>query len=174
MIIWPVNKSIYEEFIAPDTGKNSAHGDRLKRNSSDQFLCSLLIRAHVSLLLLVNGRRSWQPDSRETRHKSLLPEHTSTSSSSSSSLPSCILCESAHQHVCFVAWSGKMALNQRTTNHRQALVQFQQSLVSTCRHTYAHTHTSQTELSGLCSHQCVQLDRERKMGEIVEGVRRSN
>lgn len=106
----------------------------VRTDCSDQFICSLLIRAHVSLLLLVNGRRSWQPDSRETRHKSPLPKHTATHIHPLSAL----LCD---QHTSMYAlWSEveKMALNQRTTNHRQAF-QFQQSLVSTCKHTYAYT-----------------------------------
>lgn len=171
MIIWQVYRTTYEEFIAPDTDfflKKTASEDRLQWSCPDQFLCSLLIRAHVSLLLLVNGRRCWQPDSRETRHKSPLPKHTVTHIQPplSSSL------WSAHQHVCLVVWSGKNG--SKSENHKSQTGYSVSTITS--KHVQAHVciHTTQTELSGLCSHQCVQLDRERKMGGIVEGVRRSN
>lgn len=129
--------------------------------------CETLLISFVALCSLEPMFHFYCP-STDTRHKSL-PQHTLALPLLPPSRPNSILCESVQQHGCFVVRSGKMALNQRTTNHRRAVVQFQQSLVSTCRHTYAHT--SQAKLSGLCSHQCVQLDRERKMGEIVEGVR---
>lgn len=128
--------------------------------------CETLLISFVALCSLEPMFHFYCP-STDTNHS-----FPNTHSPSPSSRPNSILCESVQQHVCLVVRSGKMALNQRTTNHRRAIVQFQQSLVSTCRHTYAHT--SQAKLSGLCSHQCVQLDRERKIGEIVEGVRRSN
>lgn len=68
-----------------------------------------------------------------------------------------------------VASGKKGAANQGTTNHRQG---FSVSIISrqrarapgTWSYTYAHATSRQAFFLGLCSHQCVQLDRERGDG----------
>lgn len=141
MIIWLVYKMIYEGFIAPDTDKVTAREDKLKWNCSDQFLCSLEPMFHFYCSSVGGEADSLTHQRQDTNHPSPNP-HPHTSSPP----PSCIH-HDQHTGLCALWFEvEKMALNQRTTNHRQAKVRFQQSLVSTCRHTYAYTPLSLSSL----------------------------
>lgn len=137
MIIWQVYRTTYEEFIAPDTDfflkKQLVRTDCSEAVLISFFaLCSLEPMFHFYCSSMGGDADSLTQGRQDTNHPSQNTQsHTFTPLSA-------LLCD---QHTSMYAlWSEveKMALNQRTTNHRQA-IQFQQSLVSTCRHTYAYT-----------------------------------
>lgn len=160
MIIWLVYKAMYK-FSAPDTDENrSSWGD----TEVKLFLCSLELVFHFYYLSI--GGEADSLDSPETRHKSH-PQHTYTDTHPPP--PSSILHD---QHVSPVVWSGKNG--SKSENHKSHTGYSSAPKITTSIHVQAHVriHTSQTELSGLCSHQCVH--RKIKTREIVEGVRLSN
>ena len=62
-------------------------------------------------------------------------------------------------------------ITTKSENHKSQTGYGSATPIPTSIHVQAHVHihTSQTELSGLCSHQCVELHRKIKTREIVEG-----
>lgn len=162
MIIWLVYKTIYK-FCAPDADKkNPSSWEEIEVKL---LLCSLELMFHFYYLSI--GGEADSLDSPETRHKSH-PQHTNTHTHPPPP-PIRILRD---QHVSPVVWSGKNG--SKSENHKSHTGYSSAPKITTSIHVQAHVriHTSQTELSGLCSHQCEH--RKIKTREIVEGVRLSN
>lgn len=163
IIICLVYKTIYRRFIVTDTDKITASVDKEKLFWSVSFLCSLDPMFHFYCWSMGGEADSLTHQRQDTNHSQPPPTHKHTHTDTS--LLSCILHDQRTSMWALWFEMEKMVLNQRTTNHRQP----SSAPTITCRH--VRIHTSQTELPGLCSHQCVYQDRER---EIVEGVRLSN
>lgn len=129
-------------------------------------LCSLEPMFHFYCSSMGGDADSLTQGRQDTNHPSQNTQsHTFTPLSA-------LLCD---QHTSMYAlWSEVEKNGSKSENHKSQTGYSVSTITS--KHVQAHVciHTTQTELSGLCSHQCVQLDRERKMGGIVEGVRRSN
>lgn len=112
----------------------------MKKELSEGRLIWLV--AMFYFLQLVNGRRN-----QKNVHPHLL-----------------LSCVPPDQHSGHAVGSGKKeAANQGTTNHRQgfsvSIISRERARAGACTYTYA-----QAFFFGLCSHQCVQLDREREDG----------